>query len=111
MLHKMLNRLLAMHFKKSHKNANLERLESDVLCKIHTIKADLAMPWYDKMMIAFSVPRFRLASLVIALIIGVVASPVFMPSTIIASNSDIPSMNVFTLQATYLPTNLFERIE
>ena len=110
MLHKMLDRLLAMHFKEPPTNSRLDRLEQDVWRRIHTASAEMVLPWYDKMVIAFAVPQFRLASLAIALILGISLSPAFNPGAT-TSNHDVLGMSVFTLQSPYLPSNLIERME
>lgn len=111
MLHKMLDRLLAMHFKIPATNNKLDRLEQDVWSKIHAASADMVQPWYDKMAMAFAVPQFRVASLAIALIIGITVSPVLSPSKASASNQDILGLSVFAAQSSYLPSTLIERVK
>ena len=111
MLHKMLNRLLAMHFNTAPADHKLDRLEQDVWRKIHTASAEMVQPWYDKMALAFSVPQFRMASLAMALVIGISASPVFTPGPANASNDDALGMSVFTAQSPYLSSNLIERMK
>jgi len=107
MLHKMLDKLLTMHFKAPATNNKLDRLEQDVWSKIHAASADMAKPWYDKMVAAFSVPQFQMASLAMALVIGIATSPMMIPSQTNISN-DVLGMSVFSAQSTYLPSNLIE---
>lgn len=110
MLHKMLDRLLTMHFKETATSHKLDRLEQDVWRKIHAASADMVQPWYDKMAMAFAVPQFRMASLAMALVIGITVSPVMNPGPAVASNGGvIQEISVFTAQSPYLPSNLIER--
>ena len=105
MLHKMLDRLLAMHFKEPSTNNKLDRLEQDVWSKIHSASAEMIMPWYDKMMLAFAVPQFRMASLAMALVIGISISPVLTPG-MSTESQDTLGMDVFTSRSPYLADNL-----
>lgn len=109
MIHKMLNRLLAMHFNEAPADHRLDRLEQDVWSKIHAASTEIMQPWYDKMALAFAVPQFRMASLAMALVIGISASPAFTPAS--ASNDDVLDMSVFTVKSPYLTANLIEHIK
>ncbi|MCB2081548.1 MAG: hypothetical protein H6908_03500 [Hyphomicrobiales bacterium] len=111
MLNKMLNRLLATHFRESPEGNRLDRLEQDVWRRIHVTTADAALPWQDKMLLAFSVPRFQLASLAIALIVGISLSPAIPLGNAVRADRAVPDMQMFTVHAPYLTANLIERNE
>jgi len=111
MLHKMLDRLLAMHFKEPATGYKLDRLEQDVWSKIHAASADMVQPWYDKMALAFAVPQFRMAAIAMALVVGITASPILTPGQVSAAGKDELGFSVFTSHAAYLPSNLIERIK
>jgi len=100
-----------MHFKEPATGHKLDRLEQDVWRKIHAASAEMVQPWYDKMAMAFAVPQFHMASLAMALVIGISASPVFTPGPAAASNDDVLGMSVFTAQSPYLSSNLIERMK
>ncbi|MCH2546570.1 MAG: hypothetical protein MK052_03015 [Alphaproteobacteria bacterium] len=110
MIHKMLNRLLAMHFNEAPADHRLDRLEQDVWRKIHAASAEMVQPWYDKMALAFAVPQFRMAAIAMALVIGITVSPVMNPGPAIASSGDALGMSVFSTNSPYLTSNLIERI-
>jgi hypothetical protein len=111
MYHKMLDSLLRLHFRKMPAGRRLDSLEQDVWRKIHAASAEMVRPWHDKMLLAFDVPQFRMASLAMALVIGIGASPIFTPSHAIASGGDVLGLNVFTVQSPYLHSNLMERMQ
>lgn len=74
--------------------------------------AEAALPWQEKMLLAFGVPRFQLASLLAALIIGISLSPAIpLDNAAKADHVILSDMQVFTLHAPYLTTNLIERSE
>ena len=105
----MLNRLLTIHFNEAPADHRLDRLEQDVWRKILASSAEMVQPWYDKMVLAFAVPQFRMASLAMALVFGISASPAFTP--VPASNDDVLDMSVFTVKSPYLTANLIEHIK
>jgi hypothetical protein len=109
MLHKMLDRLLTMHFREPASNNKLDRLEQDVWRKIHAASADMVQPWYDKMALAFAVPQFRMAAIAMALVIGITASPMVPLKPANASTQDVLGMSVFSANSPYLTANLIER--
>ena len=109
MLHKMLDKLLTMHFKESATAHKLDRLEQDVWRKIHAAGAEMVLPWYDKMALAFAVPQFRMAAIAMALVIGITASPMVPLKLANASMQDVLGMNVFSANSPYLTANLIER--
>ena len=109
MLHKMLNRLLNIHFNEAPADHRLDRLEQDVWRKIHADSAEMVQPWYDKMALAFAVPQFRMAAIAMALVIGITASPMVPLKPANASTQDVLGMSVFTSQSPYLTANLIER--
>lgn len=111
MLNKMLNRLLATHFRESPAGNRLDRLEQDVWRRIHATAADAALPWQEKMLLAFSVPRFQLASLAIAVVLGLSLSPAIPLGKIAHADQPALDMSMFTARAPYLTANLIERSE
>lgn len=111
MLHKMIDRLLATHFRRQPAENRLDRLEQDVWRKIHAASADAALPWQEKMILAFGIPRFQLASLAIAVTLGLALSPAIPLSKAIHAEQPIADMQVFTIHAPYLTANLIERSE
>lgn len=104
MLRKTLDRLLSIHFRAEVNNSKLDHLEQDVWRKIRMQAADIALPWYEKMVLAFSVPQFRLASIVMAIVIGLSLSPV-IPFPSDASASEAMGLKVFAANTPYLLTN------
>ena len=111
MLHKMLNRLLTMHFKGAPAGQRLDRLEQDVWRRIHATTAEAALPWQEKMLLAFGMPRFQLASLAIALVVGISLSPAIPLGYAAQADRAVPDMQMFTVHAPYLTANLIERSE
>ncbi len=110
MLHKMLDKLLAMHFKSVNTDRRLDRLEQDIWRKINIASRDMAQPWYDKMVMALSVPQFRVASLAMALIIGIMVGSVITFDHSTVSANDMLGMNIFTAESSYLPSNIIEQM-
>jgi len=104
MLRKTLDRLLSIHFRTEVDNSKLDHLEQDVWRKIRMQAADIALPWYEKMVMAFSVPEFRLASLATAIVLGLLFSPV-LPLPYDASASEVMGLEVFASNTPYLLTN------
>lgn len=111
MLNKMLNRLLTMHFRDQPDGQRLDRLEQDVWRRIHAASADAALPWQEKMLLAFGMPRFQLASLAVALILGISLSPAIPLGNAVGADQTVPDMSMFTVHAPYLTANLIERSE
>jgi len=112
MMRKILDRLLALHFRDARADSRLDRLEGDVWRRIHTANVEAALPWQEKMLLAFGVPRFQLASLLAALVLGISLSPAIpLDNTVKADHVILPDMQVFTLHAPYLTANLIERSE
>lgn len=111
MLHKMLNRLLTMHFRGTPAEQRLDQLEQDVWRRIHATTADAALPWQEKMLLAFGMPRFQLASLAIALVVGISLSPAIPLGNAARVDQAVPDLQVFTIHAPYLTANLIERSE
>lgn len=104
MLRKTLDKLLVMHFNKQPDTSKLDHLEQDVWRKIRMQAVDMALPWYEKMVMAFSVPQFRFASIVTAIVLGLLFSPV-MPLPSNASASEVMGLKVFANNTPYLLTN------
>jgi hypothetical protein len=111
MLHKMLDRLLAMHFREPPADHRLDRLERDVWHRIHATTTEGALPWQEKMLLAFSVPRFQIASLAIAVVLGLSLSPAIPLGSTARTEQPIADLQVFTVHAPYLTANLIERSE
>lgn len=111
MMRKFLDRLLALHFREIPIDGRIDRLEQDVWRKIHAASADAALPWQEKMFLAFGLPQFRFASLAAAVMLGIALGPVFAPGNVAHVNSGIPDMQVFTAHAPYLMANLIGRTE
>ena len=111
MLHKMLNKLLTIHFRNQTDRRSLNRLEQDVWYKIHTANTDTTLPWQEKLLLAFGMPRFQLASLAIAMILGLSLSLTIPPGKFTNADQLVPDMSIFTIHAPYLATNLIEQSE
>ena len=112
MMRKILDRLLILHFREAPADHRLDRLEQDVWHRIHAVGAEAALPWQEKMLLAFGVPRFQLASLLAALVLGISLSPAIpLGNTAKADYVALPDMQVFTLHAPYLTANLIEQSE
>jgi len=112
MMRKILDRLLALHFREAPADRRLDRLEQDVRRRIYAAGAEAAMPWQEKMLLTFGVPRFQLASLAIAVVLGLSLSPTIPLGN--AAKADQPllqDMRVFSVHAPYLTANLIERNE
>ncbi len=111
-MRKFLDRLLALHFRDARADSRLDRLEQDVWRNIHAASGEAALPWQEKMLLAFGTPRFQLASLFAALILGISLSPAIpLGNTEKVDHVALPDMQVFTLHAPYLTANLIERSE
>ncbi len=111
MLHKMLDRLLNTHFREPPQAHQLDWLEQDVWRRIHATTADTTLPWQEKMLLAFGAPRFQLASLAIALVLGISLSPAIPLRHTAQVNQPTLDMQMFTVHAPYLTANLIERSE
>lgn len=111
MMRKFLDRLLILHFRDTPADSRLDRLEQDVWRKIHGASAEASLPWQEKMFLAFGLPQFRLASLAVAVMLGIALGPVFSPGNVVRANSGITDMQVFTAHAPYLMANLIGRME
>lgn len=112
MMRKILDRLLALHFREAPADRRLDRLEQDVWRRIHAAGTEATLPWQEKMLLAFGVPRFQLASLLAALIIGLSLSPAIpLGGSAKADQPLLQDMRVFGAHAPYLTTNLIERHE
>ena len=111
MLHKILDRLLSLHFKECDIGNKLNTLEQDVWRRINTANATIIQPWYDKIVLAFAVPEFRMASLAMALVIGIGFSAILPSSEYKSPNNNIMEMSVFTVNSPYLTSNLIENIK
>jgi len=103
-----LDRFLNLILIKDKKNSHLDNLENDVLRKLATIRKDQELSWYEKIILSFSVPQFRVASLSIAILIGMSVSPFFTPLQNNSADTALVS-NIFSAESTYLPVNLIER--
>lgn len=109
MMRKYLDRLLTLHLRDAPTDDRLYRLEQDVWRRIHAAGAEAALPWQEKMLLAFGVPRFQIASLAVALILGISLSPAIpLGNTVKADHVILPDMQMFTLHAPYLTANLIE---
>jgi len=106
MLRKTLDRLLSIHFRTDIGNSKLDHMEQDVWRKIRMQAADIALPWYEKMAMAFSVPQFRYASITTAVVLGLAFSPI-MSSQYSASANEAMGLEVFASNTPYLLTNQF----
>ncbi len=104
MLRKTLDKLLVIYFNKQYDTSKLDHLEQDVWRKIRMQTADMALPWYEKIVMAFAVPEFRMVSIAMAVVIGLVFSPVITFSSS-ASASEAMGLQVFATNTPYLLTN------
>lgn len=107
----MLDKLLALRFAEQFPAKRLNNLEGDVLRRIHQQKTELSLPWYEVLARAFNVPQFRLASLILALVIGVCLSPILPSELAIASTSEMLGLDLFTMNSPQLPTTLIMSLE
>ena len=108
MLKKTVDKLIFMHFRSAVSSRNLENLESDVWQKIQAIKEDQNLSWQEKMFMAFGVKEFRMASIAMALLLGLSMGGV-MPQeqpTISSASREI-GLHVFAANVEYLPSNIF----
>lgn len=110
-MRKFLDKLLVAHFRDVPFDVGLSHLEQDVWREIRAAQAETALPWTEKVLLALNVPRFQMASLAMALALGLVFSPAFPPNDTTKVGTNLPGMEVFTLDAPYLTTNLIERSE
>lgn len=109
MLKKTIDKLIFLHFKSAAPSYSLANLESDVWQKIQTIKADQNLSWQEKMFLAFGVKEFRMASITLALVLGLGIGGV-MPQgqPDISSKSREMGLHVFASNIEYLPYTLIE---
>ena len=105
MLKKTIDKLIFMHFRSAGSSRNLASLENDVWQKIHAIKADQTLTWQEKMFLAFVVREFRMASITLALLLGLGMGNI-MPQGESASRE--MGLHVFASNVEYLPSTLFE---
>jgi len=104
-----LNKILDIILRNKYNRMDLDNLENDVLSKLSAIKKDQELSWYEKIIISFSAPQFRIASISIAIILGAIASPFFSIETSTYPDKNILVKNIFSSNSTYLPINLIER--
>jgi len=110
MMHTLLNRLLALHFREAPADRRLDRLEQDVRRRIHAAGAEAALPWGEKIFLSFGEPQFRMASVAAAIMLGVILSPAFPPYAAVRHPSaGPPDMEMFTPHAQYLVINMIEQ--
>lgn len=102
MLLKVIDKLLERVFQKAPDYSRLDRLESDVWARIQHSKA--AAPQASVLVFpAWGGAQLRYASLVLALIIGLMASQ-FSP---VKAQSDTLGLEVFSTNAPYMITSTF----
>ena len=104
MLRKTIDKLLVRHFSKHPDTSRLDHLEQDVWRKIRMQATDITLPWYEKMVLAFSVPQFRFASIVMAVVIGLSLSYA-MPLFSEAATSELMGLKIFAADTPFLLTN------
>lgn len=104
MMRKILDRLLILHFRDAPADRRLDRLEQDVWRRIHVQTDETALPWREKIFLAFGEPQFRMASLAAAIILGAALSPAFSPR----NTANASGMEMFTAHTPYLVANLIE---
>lgn len=104
MMRKILDRLLILHFRDAPADSRLDRLEQDVWRRIRAESEETALPWGEKIFLAFGEPQFRMASLAAAIILGAALSPAFSPR----NAADASGMEMFTMRTPYLVANLIE---
>ena len=108
MLKKTFNQLLDKHFS-TPTDGSLDGLEMDVMRRIRIMKSENHAAWYEKMCIAFSVPRFQMACLVMAFFVGVGASSVITFNDALAA--DKLQLEDFSDHAPHLSLNLSEYLK
>ncbi len=108
MLKNTIDKLLAIHFKSFPSGQKLARLENDVWQKIQAIKEDKSLSWQEKMFMAFSVPQFRMASVTLAVVVGLGVSVLIPEQQQSRSMSQELGLHVFASNAPYLPSTLFK---
>ena len=104
MLKEPLDKLLVTHFNKPSDSSKLDDLVPDVWRRICMQRADITLPWHEKMVLAFSLPQFRLASISMAIIIGLSLAPAIKVQSRV-STSDVMGLKVFAVNTPYLLTN------
>ncbi len=111
MFKKSLDRLLEMHFRHQPDYSRLDRLEQDVWRRIRAgnESATKAVRLEDIIGV-FAVPQFRLASFALTLALSLAISPLFPPPSPAQAFSPAQAMglDVFTANAPYLPSTVFE---
>ena len=105
-----IDKLLTMYFKEKSNNNGLVRLENNVWQKIHAIQSDKSLSWQEKMFLAFGVPGFRLASVTLALVMGLGMGTIISQeqTSLIVSTSQEMGLHVFAANLEYLPSTLLE---
>lgn len=109
MLKKTIDKLIFLHFKDAGSSRNLSHLEGNVWHKIHAIQADQSLSWQEKVWLAFGVKEFRVASITLALVLGLSVGGI-MPheQPNISSKSREMGLHVFASNIEYLPSTIIE---
>jgi len=106
-----MDRLLALYFPKSPEGGSrLNRLESDVWCRIELRKAEAPVGLIEQVLAFIFQPQYRLAPVATAIMIGLLAGNMttMMPqSEIQISSSDVLNFEIFSPSSKHLiSTNL-----
>lgn len=100
-----LDDLLSAYAETPIDNSRLAWVESDVRRRIHA-QATTASTWPDTVISAFAIPQFRMASLGMAVMLGLLASPAFVGH---ASAQSPLGLDMFTMKAPYLTDNMMAK--
>lgn len=100
-----LDDLLSVYAETPVDTSRLSWLESDVRRNINA-QAVTAATWPDIVSSAFAIPQFRAASLGMAVMLGLLASPAFVSH---ASPQSPLGLDMFTMRAPYLTDNMMAK--
>ena len=101
MFGKELSRLLSISIEKRTQVGALRNVEHNVWSKIHAIKQDENVSWYDKMLQAMSVWQFQVSSVAFSLIFGLVVGMSISPSTYDSNKANM-DLQSFSSNSPYL---------
>lgn len=104
-MHKTLDHLLAAHFQRPLLEENLDDFQQEVWRRIHAREA-MTGSGFEAVLSVFSLPRFQMASLAFALLVGVIASTAIPPTAAqpVSNAVNATGMGIFAANANYLPS-------
>ncbi len=101
MFQKELDKLITTSIKKHPEHVNLGHIEAKVWDKIHIIKQDKNLSWYEKILEAMSIWQFQATSATFAIVFGLLIG-IWAPSGSYLANNDKIGLQAFSTNSPYL---------